>query len=331
MSERLASLPTGIDIAYETFGDPAGDPLLLVMGLGGPMTWWAPELCERLASRGFFVIRFDNRDVGRSSRVRGTARLDKKTLLRAYLGDRRYAGYTLDDMAGDGFGLLDHLGIEAAHVTGVSMGGMIAQTMAIARPHHVASLVSVMSTTGRRRVGWQDPRLFPMLLSPVAHTQEAYVERALRGWRAIASGVYPIPDETVVERAIETWQRGYDPVGGARQTLALLAQPDRSAALGGLRMPVAVVHGLADKLVHPSGGRATATAVPGSELVLVPGMAHDIPPPLYDLFVDVVRRTADRAVTDPGRDQLPGTPSAAARSADRSTASTDSTASSSTR
>lgn len=314
MTEEQASLPTGIDIAYETFGDPAGDPLLLIMGLGGPMNWWAPELCTRLAQRGFFVIRFDNRDVGRSSRVPGSSRLSKKVLLRAYLGDNRHASYALDDMAADGFGLLDQLGIQRAHVTGVSMGGMIAQTMAIARPQRVASLVSVMSTTGRRRVGWQDPRLLPMLLSPVARTQQAYVERALRGWRAISSSVYPIPDEDVIARAIETWQRGYDPVGGARQTLAILAQPDRTAALSRLPMPVAVIHGLADKLVHPSGGRATAAAIPGAELVLVPGMAHDIPPPLYDLFVDVLRRTADRAgdpVKKADPDQLSATPAAA--------------------
>ncbi|CAN5633174.1 alpha/beta hydrolase [soil metagenome] len=328
MAEKLAHLPSDVDIAYETFGDPAEDPLLLVMGLGGPMTWWAPELCERLVDRGFFVIRFDNRDVGRSSRVPGPAPLSKKTLLRAYLGDSRYATYTLDEMAGDAFGLLDELGIQSAHVTGTSMGGMIAQTMAIARPDRVTSLVSVMSTTGRRRVGWADPRLFPMLLSPVARTQQAYVERALRGWRAISSSVYPMPDEDITARAIETWQRGYDPVGGARQTLAILAQPDRSAELERLRMPVAVVHGLADKLVHPSGGRATAAAVPGAELVLVPGMAHDIPPPLYDLFVDVLRRTADRAHPPLGADS-PDQPFAS--SAGSAAASSDSVTSSSAR
>jgi len=317
MTEALASLPTGIDIAYETFGDPGADPLLLVMGLGGPMTWWDPDLCRLLAERGFLVIRFDNRDVGRSSRIPSTTPLSKKTLLQAFAGDRSHASYTLDDMAGDAFGLLDHLGIERVHVTGVSMGGMIAQTMAIARPHRVSSLVSVMSTTGRRRVGWQDPRLFPMLLSPVARTQEAYIQRALKGWRAISSSVYPISDDVVTERAVETWQRGYDPVGGARQTLAILAQPDRSRALADLRMPVAVLHGLADKLVHPSGGRATAAAIPGAELVLVPGMAHDIPPPLWELFIDVVRRTADRAA----RHQVPGDSSTADSASDTTVAS----------
>jgi pimeloyl-ACP methyl ester carboxylesterase len=295
MTESVATLASGVDIAYETFGDPGDEPLLLIMGLGGPMTWWHPELCQRLADRAMFVIRFDNRDVGRSSRVPGPHRLTLSVLLRAYLGDRRFAAYTLDDMAADAFGVLDHLEIDAANVVGVSMGGMIAQTMAITRPQRVRSLVSIMATTGSRRVGWQDPRLLPLLMSPVARTQQAYVERALRSWPVIASGQYPPSPDDISARAKETWERGYDPLGGARQTLAVLAQPDRSARLTQLRMPVAVVHGLADKLVHPSGGRATARAIPGSELVLVPGMGHDLPRPLFGLIANVIRRTADRA------------------------------------
>lgn len=295
MPESVAALPTGIDIAYETFGDPAAEPLLLVMGLGGPMNWWSPELCAGLAGRGFFVIRFDNRDVGRSSRVPGSGPAGKRAVVRAYLGDRRHAVYTLDDMADDAFGLLDHLRIGRAHVTGVSMGGMIAQTMALTCPQRVRSLVSIMATTGSRRVGWQDPRLFRLLLAPMAHTKAAYLERAVKSWRAISSTVYPTPDEDVRARAAETWERGYDPAGAARQTLAILAQPDRSARLGQLAMPVTVVHGLADKLVHPSGGRATARAIPAAELLLVPGMAHDLPRVLYGLLTDAIRRTADRA------------------------------------
>ncbi len=301
MTESVARLSSGIEIAHETFGDPAAEPLLLIMGLGGPMTWWHPDLCAMLADRGFYVIRFDNRDVGRSSRVPGSVPLSRKALVRAFLGDRRYAAYTLDDMADDTVELLDHLGVDRAHVTGVSMGGMIAQTIAVTRPHRVRSLVSIMSSTGARRVGWQDPRLLPLLLAPVAHTKQAYIERAVRSWRSISSSVYPTSDEDVAARAAETWERGYDPAGAARQTLAILAQPDRSARLRELRMPAAVVHGLSDKLVHASGGRATARAIPGSELVLVPGMAHDLPQPLYDLVVGVVRRTADRAATDAGR------------------------------
>ena len=281
-------------IEYETTGE--GQPLLLVMGLASQLIHWPDDFVDELSERGFRVIRFDNRDVGRSSRVPNGVPVRKADVVRAYLGDRRYAPYTLDDMADDAFGLLDHLDIGRAHVTGVSMGGMIAQTMALARPHRVHSLVSIMSTTGSRRAGWQDPRLLPLLLAPVARTREEYVARAVRVWGSIASSVYPTSDDDVAARAAETWDRGYDPEGGARQTLAVLAQPDRTRDLGSLRMPVTIVHGLADKLVHPSGGRATARAVPGSELVLVPGMAHDLPRPLHGLVVDAVERTAARAV-----------------------------------
>jgi pimeloyl-ACP methyl ester carboxylesterase len=165
-TEQLATLPTGVRLCYQTFGEPTGDPLLLVMGLGGPMTWWDPGFCAMLAEAGFFVIRFDNRDTGRSSRSRG--RVTRRMLVHSFLGPGSRPPrppYTLDDMAGDAFGLLDHLDIEAAHVMGVSMGGMIVQTMAVLRPERVLSLTSVMSTTGRRTVGWQDPRLLPLLLA----------------------------------------------------------------------------------------------------------------------------------------------------------------------
>ena len=174
--EQFAPLPGGVEICYQTFGDPSGDPLLLVMGLGGPMTWWSPEFCAALAEAGFYVIRFDNRDTGRSSRMKG--RVTRRTLARSFVSPpsrRPRPSYTLDDMADDGFGLLDHLGIDAAHVCGISMGGMIVQSMALLHPERVLSLTSIMSTTGRRTVGWQDPRLLRRLLERRATTREAYV------------------------------------------------------------------------------------------------------------------------------------------------------------
>jgi pimeloyl-ACP methyl ester carboxylesterase len=294
--ERFAMLPDGVTLCYQTFGDPAGDPLLLVMGLGGPMTWWDPGLCSMLADAGFFVIRFDNRDAGRSSRGRG--RVTHRMLLQSFLGPVARPApppYTLDDMAGDAFGLLDHLGIRAAHIVGVSMGGMIVQTMAVLRPARVLSLTSIMSTTGRRTVGWQDPRLMPMLLNRVVKTRDAYVARSARLWRMIGSPAYPETDEVVHQRAAETWDRGVSAAGVARQMLAILGQPDRSDRLGRLAMPALVIHGLSDKMVHVSGGRATAQAIPGSELLLVPGMGHDIPAELRATFTEAIRRTADRA------------------------------------
>ena len=294
--EQTARVSPGIEICYQTFGDPADDPILLVMGLGGPMTWWNPELCRLLADAGFFVIRYDNRDVGRSSRVR--ARVNRRQLAQSFLAPKSRAPrppYTLDDMAGDAFGLLDHLGLPSAHVVGVSMGGMIVQTMALLHPERVRSMTSIMSTTGRRTVGWQDPRLLPLLLARRVQSREAYVASSARVWRLIGSPGYPETLADVHERAGETWDRGVSDAGVARQTLAILGQPDRSARLRGLDLPVLVIHGLNDKMVHVSGGRATARAIPGAELLLVPGMGHDIPAALYETFVEAIRRTADRA------------------------------------
>jgi pimeloyl-ACP methyl ester carboxylesterase len=292
--EATATLESGIEICYDTFGSPDDPALLLVMGLAGPLTWWAPEMCEQLAERGFYVIRFDNRDVGRSTKLRGQGGR-RSDVVRGFLRLRATPAYTLSDMAGDAVGLLDHLGVEQAHVTGVSMGGMIAQTVAVEHPARVLSLVSIMSTTGRRSVGWQDPRLFPMLLGPTERTREKAIERSVRTWRTIGSPDYPTPAAETRDRAAETYDRGVSPSGVVRQMQAVLAQPDRSAALGRLDIPVLVLHGLQDKLVHVSGGRATARAVRGAELVLVPGMGHDMPRQLWPLIVDGVARTAARA------------------------------------
>jgi pimeloyl-ACP methyl ester carboxylesterase len=287
-----------VEICYQTFGDPADDPLLLVMGLGGPMTWWDPDFCRLLAEQGFYVIRYDNRDTGRSSRMRDRGRVTRRMLVQAFLGRRARPPrppYTLDDLAEDGFGVLDHLGLDSAHVVGISMGGMIVQTMALLHPDRVRSLTSIMSTTGRRTVGWQDPRLLPRLLERRATTREAYVESSVRFWAVIGSAAFPDSREAVVARAAETFDRGVSPSGVARQMVAILNQPDRTRPLHEVRVPTLVIHGLDDKMVHVSGGRATARAIPGSELLLVPGMGHDLPVQLHDTFVEAIRRLADRA------------------------------------
>jgi pimeloyl-ACP methyl ester carboxylesterase len=288
--EQIAALPGGVDLCYQTFGEPTGDPLLLVMGLGGPMTWWSPEFCQALAARGFFVIRYDNRDTGRSTKVRG--RVTRRMLMRAFMGRPTRPPYTLTDMADDGFGLLDHLGIDAAHVVGISMGGMIVQTMALAHPERVLSLTSIMSTTGRRTVGWQDPRLLPLLLARRVQSKEGYVASSARLWRVIGSPLYPDTRDAITDRAAETWDRGVSAAGVARQMAAIIAQPDRSRDLRALRVPALVIHGTSDKMVHVSGGRATAHAIPGAELLLVPGMGHDLPESLRDTFADAIRRVA---------------------------------------
>ncbi|MBV9831765.1 MAG: alpha/beta fold hydrolase, partial [Marmoricola sp.] len=172
-AELFAPVSPGLELCYQTFGEPDGEPLLLVMGLVGPMTWWDPELCTMLAEAGFFVVRYDNRDTGRSTRVEG--RVTRSALVRAFLGQGGRPPYTLDDMAADAFGLMDHLGWESAHAVGVSMGGMIVQTMAIARPQRVRSMTSIMSTLGKRTVGWQHPSLLPLLLAARGPGREAYV------------------------------------------------------------------------------------------------------------------------------------------------------------
>jgi pimeloyl-ACP methyl ester carboxylesterase len=292
-SEQYARVAPGIDLCFQTFGDPAGEPLLLVMGLGGPMTWWDPDLCRMLADRGFFVIRYDNRDTGRSSRVR--ARVTRRQVVEGFFGRGPRPPYTLDDMAGDAFGLLDHLGLDTAHVVGVSMGGMIVQTMAVLHPERVRSLTSIMSTTGRRTVGWQDPRLLPLLLARNEGTLEGYLAANARVTRIIGSPGYREPADVVEARGRETYARGLSASGVARQTLAILRQPDRSRRLRELTMPALVIHGLADKMVHVSGGRATARAIPGAELLLIPGMGHDLPADLHQTYVDAIARVAARS------------------------------------
>lgn len=291
--ELFAPVGRGIELCYQTFGDPDGDPLLLVMGLGGPMNWWDPELCEALADAGFYVIRYDNRDTGRSTVLEG--RVARSTLVRAFAGTRVRTPYSIADLADDACGLLDHLGLESAHVVGVSMGGMIVQTMAIEHPARVRSMTSIMSTTGKRTVGWQHPSLLPGLIGGRKPGREAYVAMSTAFWRQIGSPAYPQPVEVVEKRAADTFDRGVSASGVMRQMLAVLTQPNRGARLHSVRVPTLVVHGLADRMVHVSGGRATAAAVRGAELLLIDGMGHDLPPELFETFVGAIRRTADRA------------------------------------
>jgi pimeloyl-ACP methyl ester carboxylesterase len=291
--ELFAPVSSGMVLCYQTYGDPDDEPLLLVMGLATQMTFWDPELCSMLARRGYYVIRFDNRDVGRSSRA--TGKVTRRMLVEAFAGRKGKAPYSLTDLAGDAFGLLDHLGLASAHVVGVSMGGMIAQTMALEAPGRVRSLTSIMSTTGKRSVGWLHPQLVPSLLRPPKPGREAYAESSVRMWRMIGSPGFPRHEDRTRELAGEAYDRGVSAHGALRQMMAILTQPNRSPALHGLRMPTLVVHGLADHMVHVSGGRATAAAIPGAELLLVDGMGHDLPPELYETLVDAIVRTAARA------------------------------------
>ena len=291
--ELVAPVGNEVELCYQTFGDPADEPLLLVMGLGGPMTWWDTELCVMLADAGFYVVRYDNRDTGRSTRIR--ARVKRSHLIRAFGGGKVKAPYSMGDLADDAVALMDHLGLESAHVAGISMGGMVAQTIAVEHPKRVRSLTSIMSTTGKRSVGWQDPRLIPALIAPRKPGRESYVSTSVGFWDVIGSPGYPADRDRLTVRAGETFDRGYSASGVMRQMMAILQQPDRTHRLRSLRVPALVVHGMADKMVHVSGGRSTAAAIPGAELVLIEGMGHDLPPALFETLVEAIVRTADRA------------------------------------
>jgi pimeloyl-ACP methyl ester carboxylesterase len=282
----------GIEVAYETFGDPADETILLIMGLGVQMLGWDEEFCRLLAGRGYRVVRFDNRDVGHSTKIEGGPRPD---VMAAVAGDGSSASYLLDDMADDCVGLLDELGVEAAHVVGASQGGMIAQTVAIRHPRRVLSLVSIMSTTGEREVGQPHPEAIPALLTRPPAGRDGFIDFVVGAWKVIGSPGFPADESALRARAGASYDRGIFPDGTARQLVAILASGDRTEALQKLDVPATVIHGTSDVLVDVSGGRATAAAIPGAQLELIEGMGHDLPRQLWPRFVELIVETAARA------------------------------------
>ena len=273
---QLAS--NGITVEYDTFGDRGGRPLLLVMGLGAQMILWDEEFCEQLASEGHYVVRFDNRDVGLSTKFDEAGAPDMTTLVTQLMaGQTPDVPYTLDDMADDAIGVLDGLSLERAHIVGASMGGMIVQTMAIRHPTRVASLTSIMSTTGSQEVPPATPEAMAALTSPVPTDLDGYIERTLAVGDVIGSPGFERDPERARARARRTFERGVNPEGTARQMAAIVAHGDRTEALGALTTPTLVIHGAADPLVQPEGGHATAAAIPGAELLMIDGMGHDLP------------------------------------------------------
>jgi pimeloyl-ACP methyl ester carboxylesterase len=291
-----AAPANGITIEYDVHGD--GEPLLLIMGLGGQLVGWPIEFVQRLADRGFKVIRFDNRDIGLSSKM--TTPPPKRRQLIAALLNRRFAKseYKLADMADDAAGLLDHLGIDRAHMVGVSMGGMIAQTLAITHPERVASLTSIMSNTGDRKHGRIHRSLLRRLPSLMTRNPDDAIANGVEVFRLISG---PHFDEAAVRAMTEeAFRRNYDAAGVARQTMAVAASPDRTWELGRVRAPTLIIHGLADRLVQPDGGIATANAIPGARLVMYPDMGHDLPRPRSDEIIDEIVENTRRAGPDGG-------------------------------
>jgi pimeloyl-ACP methyl ester carboxylesterase len=290
VTEERASVGE-LELVYETIGDPADPTILLVMGLGMQLIHWDLEFCEGVAERGFHVIRFDNRDSGLSTKIDAPV----PNVMKAMAGFPIRAPYLLEDMANDSFGLLDHLGIERAHVTGVSMGGMIAQTMAITRPQRVLSLASMLSTTGDRRVGTPKLRVWSVLMRRAPEQRDLYIEYFVRVFRMIGSPRYRVDEERMRELAAETYDRCHYPAGTARQLGAILASGSRTAGLRRLDVPTVVVHGKDDPLVPFRAGAATAKAVPGAELVAIPGMGHDLPRELWGRITDALVANSERA------------------------------------
>jgi pimeloyl-ACP methyl ester carboxylesterase len=280
-----------LDIAYQTLGDPTDPPLLLVMGLGSQLIHWDLELYRQFADRGFHVIRFDNRDSGRSTKIRAPV----PNLVRAMAGLPIDAPYLLADMADDAFGLLDHLSIDRAHVVGVSMGGMIAQTMAIRRPERVRSLASVMSTTGERRQSRPKLRLWSLLLQRAPQRRDQYIEYFVRAFHTIGSPGYPTDEARLRELAGATYDRGHHPAGTGRQLAAIMASGDRTEQLRRVIVPTVVIHGTDDPLVPFRGGVATARAIPNAQFLAIPGMGHDLPREVWPKIVDAVVANAPRA------------------------------------
>jgi pimeloyl-ACP methyl ester carboxylesterase len=273
-----------VELAYERFGDPAAPPVLLIMGLGTQMVGWHADFCALLAERGLHVIRFDNRDVGLSTHMHDAPAPD---VAAAYSGDLSSASYTLWDMASDTVALLDELGIERAHVVGASMGGMIAQCLAIEHPSRLLSLTSIMSTTGDPSVGTATEAAMGALLAPPARTREEAIQRAIDGARVIGSPGL-VDEAAVAERSGTSFDRSHDPAGVGRQLVAIVAGGDRTERLRSVDVPTLVIHGAADPLVGPSGGEATAAAIPGARLELIAGMGHDLPRPKWPQIIDLI-------------------------------------------
>jgi pimeloyl-ACP methyl ester carboxylesterase len=281
--------PAHLDIAYEERGDPKHPTVLLVMGLAAQLVNWPLGFLQALVARDLHVVRFDNRDSGRSTHMRDAPPPDLPAALE---GDLSSASYTLSDMAADAVGLLDALKIDAAHVVGASMGGEIAQTIAIEHPTRVRSLTTMMSTTGDMSVGQPHPETMKALFGgPHARTREEVVARAVRSYAVIGSPAFPTDPAAVAELAGLAYDRDYDEVAIARQAVAEVASGDRTKLLRALDVPTLVLHGLADTLRNPSGGRATAAAISGAELVLIDGLGHNIPPGLWERIADHIAAT----------------------------------------
>lgn len=298
----MPQAPTnGIFVEYESHGPADAEPVLLIMGLGTQMTRWPAPLYGKLVDRGLRVIRFDNRDVGLSAKLDDAGPVDMTAVIGALMQGRKpEVPYLLSDMAADAVGLLDHLGIESAHVVGASMGGMIAQMIAAEHPARVLSLTSIMSSTGNPALPRATPEAMAVLTNRPPHPEtdlEGYLDHSVRAARVLGSPGYPMTEEALRERSLHDVRRSHYPAGFQRQYAAIAASGDRREKLKNITAPTVVLHGADDPLVPLAAGQDTAASIPGAEMRVVPGMGHDVPPGLYDTIVDAIMAAVARART----------------------------------
>jgi pimeloyl-ACP methyl ester carboxylesterase len=286
-----------VELAYESFGE--GEPLLLIMGIGAQMVIWEDDFCRDLAARGFRVIRFDNRDVGESTRLDKLRAPDiQKALRNRVLGRKVDAPYTLDDMASDTFGLMDALGIESAHVCGLSLGGMIAQCMALARPSRVRSLAIMMSGPGELWAAVPTlSGLRALVMRPTDNSREGLIEHFVRSWSALGAHPHRTPNSRLRELAAVSFDRGMSGRGFARQFGAIMAAPPRTRLLRQLRVPTVIIHGAKDPLIPPVAGRLMASQIPGARLSVIEGLGHDLGPSAWKYAIAAVEENARRKLS----------------------------------
>ena len=284
-----------IEIEYETFGDPSSKPLLLVMGLGAQMITWEEELCMKFVDKGFYVIRFDNRDIGLSTKFEEAGVPDiMKEVMAVQRGKTISPAYTLEDMADDAVGLLDALNIEKAHICGASMGGMIVQIITLRHPTRVLSLTSIMSSTNNPNLPQAKPEVIQILFTPAPTEREAYIKESVKRGRIVYGSGFPYPEDKYRKRAANLYDRSFYPQGMVRQLHAILATENRVTKLGSIKVPTLVIHGGDDPLVPVEGGKETAESIPGAELIIIEGMGHSLPTETWSQVVDAIAKNADK-------------------------------------
>src|SRR5262245_6969182 len=301
MAEDFCDVGRGVTLCQESFGDPNDAPVLLIMGLATQMIAWHENFCEGLAERGFYVVRFDNRDIGRSTHFDFSPPSIGQMLRRRSVPEQ----YTLSDMADDTASLLRELDISPAHIVGASMGGMIGQMLAVEHPDAVRSLTSIMSTTGSRWHGQPALSVYRYLMRPPPRDRDGYIQRSAEVFGLVGSTGFDRDEQYIRERAARSFDRGFDVRAGGRQLGAIVASGDRTQALRRIAAPTLVIHGTVDKMIRLSGGRATAKAIPGARLMMVQGLGHDLPRGAWPQILDAIADHARAADSARAREQAP--------------------------